>query len=80
MLLIKKNFQAFLIGKDFGAFPVYLLSLRHPTRVSGVVSLGVPFFPPQPNRNQGLPEGFYINRWKVLSNTSTFAVDLVIRA
>ncbi|OMO65134.1 Epoxide hydrolase-like protein [Corchorus olitorius] len=56
--------KAFLIGKDFGSWPVYLLSLLHPTRILGVVSLGVPFFIPRPQRYQQLPEGFYIFRWK----------------
>lgn len=56
--------KAFLVGKDFGSWPVYLLSLLHPTRISGIVSLGVPFFPPSPLRYKDLPEGFYINRWK----------------
>lgn len=54
-----------MVGKDFGSWPVYLLSLLHPTRISGIVSLGVPFFPPRPLRYKDLPEGFYINRWKV---------------
>ncbi|KAK6264755.1 Alpha/beta hydrolase fold-1 - like 10 [Theobroma cacao] len=56
--------KAFLIGKDFGSWPVYLLSLFHPTRVIGVVSLGVPFFVPRPQKFRDLPEGFYISRWK----------------
>ncbi|KAJ6925278.1 hypothetical protein NC651_009820 [Populus alba x Populus x berolinensis] len=56
--------KAFLVGKDFGSWPVYLLSLLHPTRISGIVSLRVPFFPPRPLRYKDLPEGFYINRWK----------------
>ncbi|XP_044495615.1 bifunctional epoxide hydrolase 2-like isoform X2 [Mangifera indica] len=56
--------KAFLVGKDFGSWPAYLLSILHPKRVSGIVSLGVPFFVPRPNRYQGLPEGFYIFRWK----------------
>ncbi|KAJ4703462.1 Epoxide hydrolase 2 [Melia azedarach] len=53
--------KAFLIGKDFGSWAVYLLSLLHPTRVSGIVSLGLPFFLPS---YQELPEGFYSFRWK----------------
>ena len=62
--------QAFLVGKDFGSWPAYLLSLIHPTRVCGVISLGVPFFVPDPQRYKLLPEGFYISRWKV--NISSF--------
>ncbi|EEF43241.1 bifunctional epoxide hydrolase 2 [Ricinus communis] len=57
--------KAFLVGKDFGSWPVYLLSLFYPSRISGVVSLGVPFFVPRPRRyKELLPEGFYISRWK----------------
>ena len=57
--------QAFLVGKDFGSWPVYLLSLLYTTRISGVISLGVPFFIPNPRRyKEHLPEGFYISRWK----------------
>ncbi|XWS19571.1 hypothetical protein CRYUN_Cryun31cG0027000 [Craigia yunnanensis] len=56
--------KAFVIGKDFGSWPVYLLSLLHPTRILGVVSLGVPFFVPRPQRCRDLLEGFYIFRWK----------------
>ncbi|CAK7350631.1 unnamed protein product [Dovyalis caffra] len=56
--------KAFMVGKDFGSWPVYLLSLLYPTRISGIVSLGVPFFPPRPLRYKDLPEGFYIHRWK----------------
>lgn len=56
--------KAFLVGKDFGSWPVYLISLLHPTRVSGIVSFGVPFFIPNPQRYKELPEGFYISRWK----------------
>ncbi|EXB82800.1 Epoxide hydrolase 2 [Morus notabilis] len=56
--------KAFLVGKDFGSWPVYLFCLIHPTRVCGVRSLGVPFFPPDPQRYKDLPEGFYIFRWK----------------
>ncbi|GMN50840.1 hypothetical protein TIFTF001_020001 [Ficus carica] len=56
--------KAFLVGKDFGSWPVYLFCLVHPTRVRGVISLGVPFFLPDPQRYKDLPEGFYIFRWK----------------
>ncbi|PON96090.1 Epoxide hydrolase-like [Trema orientale] len=56
--------KAFLVGKDFGSWPVYLFCLTYPTRVAGVISLGVPFFPPDPQRYKNMPEGFYIFRWK----------------
>lgn len=59
--------KAFLVGKDFGSWVVYLFSLIFPARVAGIVSLGVPFFAPDPKRYQNLPEDFYIYRWKVLS-------------
>ncbi|KAF5189331.1 Epoxide hydrolase [Thalictrum thalictroides] len=57
--------RAFLIGKDFGAWPVYLFALQRPGRVSGIVTLGVPFIPPGSRNFHVLPEGFYISRWKV---------------
>jgi pimeloyl-ACP methyl ester carboxylesterase len=37
--------QVFVMGKDFGAMPVYDFALRHPDRSCGVVCLGVPFSP-----------------------------------
>ncbi|XP_077241721.1 epoxide hydrolase 2-like isoform X1 [Tasmannia lanceolata] len=58
--------KAFLVGKDFGVVPAYHFALLHPERVSGVITLGLPFmllgpdsFPPDL-----YPEGFYILRWK----------------
>ncbi|KAK3002953.1 hypothetical protein RJ639_019756 [Escallonia herrerae] len=55
----------FLVGKDFGAWPVFLLARLHPERVTGVVTLGVPYSPPRPTMyHLTLPEGFYINRWQ----------------
>ncbi|XAR59142.1 Soluble epoxide hydrolase [Bertholletia excelsa] len=57
--------KVFLVGKDFGAPVAYLIALLHPNRVSGVVTLGLPFMPPRPpNHNRGLPEGFYVSRWQ----------------
>ncbi|XP_077240217.1 epoxide hydrolase 2-like [Tasmannia lanceolata] len=58
--------KAFLIGKDFGVRPAYQFALLHPERVSGVITLGVPFVPPGPNsfHRRGLPEGFYVMRWQ----------------
>ncbi|KAK2644112.1 hypothetical protein Ddye_019307 [Dipteronia dyeriana] len=56
--------KVFLIAKDFGARPAYLFALLHPERVSGVITLGVPFVPPGPYQYHNyLPEGFYISRW-----------------
>ncbi|KAK3002954.1 hypothetical protein RJ639_019757 [Escallonia herrerae] len=75
--------KAFLIGKDCGAWPIYLLSLLHRTRVSGVVSLGVPFFPHRRRGYEDLPEGFYISRWKqpgrAEADFSRFDVKTVLR-
>ncbi|XP_051126112.1 uncharacterized protein LOC127248024 [Andrographis paniculata] len=60
--------KAFLIGKDFGAWPAYQIPLLHPERVSGVVTLGVPYIPPPPPSAGSflarLPEGFYVARWQ----------------
>jgi len=53
-----------MVGKDFGAIPGYDFALHHPDRVSGVVTLGIPFSP----KGLGLdllPEGFYVSRWRV---------------
>ncbi|XP_024199173.1 epoxide hydrolase A [Rosa chinensis] len=58
--------KVFLIGKDFGARPVYLFALLHPEKVLGVVTMGVPYRPPSTRSpyDKELPEGFYINRWR----------------
>ncbi|KAA8515285.1 hypothetical protein F0562_018485 [Nyssa sinensis] len=57
--------KAFLVGKDFGAPVAYQFALLHPERVSGVVTLGVPFMQAQiPAHHKQLPEGFYVSRWK----------------
>ncbi|KAK8945842.1 hypothetical protein KSP40_PGU016534 [Platanthera guangdongensis] len=55
--------KAFLVGKDFGAFPAYDFAVKHPDRVQGVVNLGVPYSPMGYNL-ESLPEGFYIHRWR----------------
>ncbi|KAI9121487.1 hypothetical protein K1719_008520 [Acacia pycnantha] len=57
--------QVFLVAKDYGARPAFLLALAHPEKILGVISLGVPYFPPAPPQfHNHLPEGFYISRWK----------------
>ncbi|XP_073260227.1 epoxide hydrolase 2 isoform X3 [Populus alba] len=58
--------KVFLIGKDFGSITAYLVAVVHPERVSGIVSLGIPFLLPGPNciRNDLMPSGFYITRWQ----------------
>ncbi|KAL3574446.1 hypothetical protein D5086_025059 [Populus alba] len=49
--------EVFLIGKDFGSIKAYLVAVVHPERVSGLVSLGIPFLLPGPNciRNDLMP-------------------------
>ncbi|KAJ7981436.1 Epoxide hydrolase 2 [Quillaja saponaria] len=77
--------KAFLVGKDFGAIPAYLVAAVHPERVSAVVSLGVPFNIPGPNivQNHLLPEGFYVTRWqepgRAEADFRRFDVKTVIR-
>ncbi|KAL3519709.1 hypothetical protein ACH5RR_017858 [Cinchona calisaya] len=55
----------FLIGKDFGSRVAYVFTLLHPDRVTGVITLGIPFLPTQRRQyHHYLPEGFYISRWQ----------------
>lgn len=57
--------KVYLIGKDFGSRIVYLFSLLHPKRASGIVTLGVPFSPPsRPSVVNHHSEGSYISRWQ----------------
>ncbi|XP_044496676.1 epoxide hydrolase A-like [Mangifera indica] len=57
--------KVFLVAKDFGARPAYQFALLHPERVTGVVTMGVPYIIPGPPRfRESLPEGFYISRWQ----------------
>lgn len=54
-----------IIAKDAGTRPAYLFALRYPTRVTGVISIGIPHAPFGPATFlKELPEGFYINRWR----------------
>ncbi|KAE8075909.1 hypothetical protein FH972_014590 [Carpinus fangiana] len=77
--------KAFLVGKDLGAIPAYLVPAVHPERVSGVVTLGVPFMLPGPSAIQShlLPEGFYVSRFqepgRAETDFSRFDVKSVIR-
>ncbi|KAJ8749129.1 hypothetical protein K2173_013736 [Erythroxylum novogranatense] len=66
ILLMVYFLQVFLVGKDFGALVVYLVAVLHPTKVSGVVTRGIPFLRPGPNAVQShmCPKGFYVTRWK----------------
>ncbi|KAL5581803.1 hypothetical protein UlMin_014245 [Ulmus minor] len=76
---------AFLVGKDFGALPAYMVPALHPERVSGVVTLGIPFIVPGPSAIQQhlLPEGFYVSRWqepgRAEKDFGRFDVKTVIR-
>lgn len=56
--------KVFLVAKDFGVKPAFDLALCHPSRVSGVVTLGVPPLVGSLRLTTGLPEGFYKSRWK----------------
>ncbi|KAF4358802.1 hypothetical protein F8388_001859 [Cannabis sativa] len=77
--------KAFLVGKDFGAIPAYLIAAVHPERVLGVVTLCLPYILPGTNsiRNDLLPEGFYVARWQVPGRAEAdfgrFDVKSVIR-
>ena len=63
--------QAFLVGKDAGVFPAYMLGASCPEKVAGIITMGVPFMLPGPSMSQtitdNLPKGFYTVRWKVIS-------------
>ncbi|CAM8981656.1 unnamed protein product [Rhodiola kirilowii] len=60
--------KIFLIGKDFGALPVYQLAVLYPERIQGIVTLGIPFLLPGTGPASfpltAFPKGFYILRWK----------------
>ncbi|KAH7859716.1 hypothetical protein Vadar_004641 [Vaccinium darrowii] len=58
--------KAFLIGKDLGIRPAYHFALLYPGRVSGVITLGVPFLltGPEAFPRELLPKGFYMLRWQ----------------
>ncbi|GLU23037.1 hypothetical protein SLE2022_390710 [Rubroshorea leprosula] len=57
--------KVFVVAKDFGTRLAYLLALFQPERVSGVVTLGAPYFPPGAVEfYKHLPEGFYMARWR----------------
>ncbi|KAK6252953.1 hypothetical protein QUC31_014673 [Theobroma cacao] len=77
--------KAFLVGKDFGAVPAFLLAVVHPDTVSGVITLGIPFLIPGPVGIQFdlLPKGFYILRWaepgRAEADFGRFDVKTVVR-
>lgn len=58
--------KAFIVAKDFGALPAYSFAVNYPDRVSGVVTLGIPFVPDENSALfTELPEGYYLSRWRV---------------
>ncbi|KAJ1410689.1 Epoxide hydrolase-like [Sesbania bispinosa] len=77
--------KAFLVGKDFGALPAYLVAAVHPEKVASVITLGIPFMLPGPSavQNHLLPKGFYITRWqepgRAEADFGRFDVKSVIR-
>lgn len=74
--------KAFIVGKDFGAIPAYQFAVDHPDRVSGVVTLGIPFSPKGFDLDL-LPKGFYVWRWRepgrAEADFGRFDVKTVIR-
>ncbi|KHG05652.1 Epoxide hydrolase 2 [Gossypium arboreum] len=77
--------KAFLVGKDFGAFPAFSVAVTHPERVLGVITLGVPFLIPGPLGVQFdlLPKGYYVIRWaepgRAEADFGRFDVKTVVR-
>ncbi|XP_020250116.1 uncharacterized protein LOC109827513 isoform X2 [Asparagus officinalis] len=56
--------KAFIVGKDFGAKPAFDFAIQHPDRVSGIITVGVPFAPKSFSTVREPPKGFYITRWR----------------
>ncbi|KAK1378804.1 bifunctional epoxide hydrolase 2-like [Heracleum sosnowskyi] len=57
--------KVFVIGQDVGGIVAYRFALCHPSRIHGIVTLGIPFMSPGPiEYHKLLPEGFYITRWQ----------------
>ncbi|TYH22579.1 hypothetical protein ES288_A04G140200v1 [Gossypium darwinii] len=77
--------KAFLVGKDFGAMPAFMVAVTHPERVLGVITLGIPFLIPGPLGIQLdlLPKGFYVIRWaepgRAEADFGRFDVKTVVR-
>ncbi|TKV99391.1 hypothetical protein SEVIR_8G040300v4 [Setaria viridis] len=63
--------KVFLVAKDFGVKPAFDLALCQPDRVCGVVTFGVPPLVESLGFS-GLPEGFYIYRWRTGRAESDF--------
>ncbi|XVF01971.1 hypothetical protein REPUB_Repub04eG0135600 [Reevesia pubescens] len=77
--------KVFLVGKDFGAVPAFMLAVVHPDRVLGVITLGIPFLIPGPGGIQFdlLPKGFYVLRWaepgRAEADFGRFDIKTVVR-
>ncbi|XP_024965270.1 bifunctional epoxide hydrolase 2-like, partial [Cynara cardunculus var. scolymus] len=57
--------KVFVIAKDFGAMVGYIFSLFFPNKIAGIITLGIPYMPPEALQQlQTLPEGFYMRRWQ----------------
>ncbi|XP_050370346.1 uncharacterized protein LOC126788400 [Argentina anserina] len=58
--------KVFVVAKDYGCWPAYILALLYPDRILGVVTLGVAYIPAssRPSFTESLPEGFYISRFR----------------
>ncbi|XP_024993071.1 uncharacterized protein LOC112526876 [Cynara cardunculus var. scolymus] len=57
--------KVFVIGKDFGGMVGYIFALYFPEQVAGIITLGIPYMPPEALQQlQTLPEGFYMRRWQ----------------
>ncbi|RVX20241.1 AB hydrolase superfamily protein YfhM [Vitis vinifera] len=70
---------AFLVGKDFGAMPAFHVAVVHPERVSGVITLGIPFSLPGVSAIQMhlLPKGFYVQSELQVASDDQEIMDLV---
>ncbi|KAK3184174.1 hypothetical protein Dsin_031460 [Dipteronia sinensis] len=78
--------KAFLVGKDAGVIPAYMIAAAHPEKVAGIITMGVPFLIPGPMLLQftdKLPKGFCILRWqepgRAEADFGRFDVKTVIR-
>ncbi|KVH89559.1 uncharacterized protein LOC112527047 [Cynara cardunculus var. scolymus] len=57
--------KVFVIAKDFGGMVGYIFSLFFPEKLAGIITLGIPYMPPEALQQlQTLPEGFYMRRWR----------------
>ncbi|KAJ9566085.1 hypothetical protein OSB04_002051 [Centaurea solstitialis] len=76
--------KVFVIGKDFGGMVAYVFALFFPEKLAGIITLGIPYMPPQALKQlQTLPEGFYMRRWqehgRAEADFSRFDAKTVVR-